>query len=72
MKTEKYKVLSSTFKGQTEGRYTYEIVFNQSLQHTGRFKGIEDGLNEYAKKENRQNFIESLQDVWHTFKKLFQ
>lgn len=51
-----YKVRSHTFLGTSvyNGEvigYTYEITFNKSLEHTGRFKGIEDGLNDYCKKE---------------------
>lgn len=52
MENKKYRVVASTFKGRDErGNHTYEIVFNQSLEHTGRFTGIEDGLNMYVKKE---------------------
>jgi hypothetical protein len=47
-KEEGYKVRSHMFKGTSEydGKilgYTYEITFNKSLEHTGRFSGIEDG-----------------------------
>jgi FPC/CPF motif-containing protein YcgG len=71
-KEEKYSVRSSTFMGTNEysGKiigYTYEITFNKSLEHTGRFKGIEDGLNDYVKKEKRTNFYTSLVMVWHSF-----
>jgi len=57
-KKEGYKVISHMFKGTSEynGKilgYTYEITFNKSLEHTGRFSGIEDGLNTYCKKECR-------------------
>lgn len=47
-----YKVLSHKFKGKDgSGRYVYEITLNQSLVHTGRHKGIEQGLDEYRRKE---------------------
>jgi len=36
-----YSILSSKFIGDN----TYEIKFNKSLEHTGRFKDIENGLN---------------------------
>lgn len=57
MKTEdkEYCVIMSKFKGYSEdGSATYEITFNKSLEHTGRFKGIEDGLNGYVKKESKK------------------
>ena len=43
---------TSEYNGEILG-YTYEITFNKSLEHTGRFTGIEDGLNAYCKKERR-------------------
>lgn len=49
---KKYSVVASRFIGKLgEGDneiFTYEITFNRSLEHTGKFKGIEDGLNSYA------------------------
>lgn len=47
--------------------YTYEITFNKSLEHTGRFTGIEDGLNAYVKNENKQQFKSSFGNVWRSF-----
>ncbi len=36
-----YRVCSHTFKGGNDDLgYTYEITFNKSLVHTGRFTGI--------------------------------
>ena len=61
-----YKILSSTFKGGGLG-YTYELTFNKSLEHTGRFKGIEDGLDAYVKKELSQNLTDSVIGVWTAF-----
>jgi len=56
-----YRVVSSTFKGSQNGLYTYELTFNQSLEHTGKFSGIEKGLNDYTKNEYKeeisQNFL---------------
>lgn len=71
-KEEKYEVSSHTFKGAEEfnGKvigYTYEITFNKSLEHTGRFRGIEDGLNNYVKKERKQNFKEAVKDALRYF-----
>ncbi len=69
---KKYSVRSHKFLGTNEysGKiigYTYEITFNKSLEHTGRFTGIEDGLNNYVKKEKRTNFYQSLVTVWRSF-----
>ena len=68
MKAEKqYRVVSSKFNGFTEGGlYTYEITFNKSLGHIGRFKGIEDGLNSYCKKELRTDIIDNVKRLWHS------
>jgi len=60
---------TNEYKGEVIG-YTYEITFNKSLEHTGRFKGIEDGLNAYVKKERRTNVIDSLKNVWYSLKEL--
>lgn len=55
-KQVKYQVVSSTFLGtvthsnETQS-YKYEITLNRSLQHTGKFSGIEYGLNRYEKRE---------------------
>lgn len=70
-KEKGYKVNSHTFKGVSEfdGKiigYTYEITFNKSLEHTGRFSGIEDGLNAYVKKEKRTDIVDDLKRVWHS------
>ena len=73
-KEEPYRVTSSIFKGASEynGRilgYTYEITFNKSLEHTGRFKGIEDGLNAYCKKERRTDIGDNFKRLWYSLKK---
>lgn len=74
-KEEGYKVRSHMFKGTIEynGKilgYTYEITFNKSLEHTGRFRGIEDGLNAYCKKERRTDITDNLKRLWYSFVRL--
>lgn len=64
MKNEKYKIVMSKFIGYgSTGSATYEITFNKSLEHTGRFTGIEDGLNAYCKKERRKEIVEILKHL---------
>lgn len=70
-KEEPYRVTASMFNGTSEydGKilgYKYEITFNKSLEHTGRFKGIEDGLNAYVKKERRTDIGDSLKRLWYS------
>ena len=70
-KEEGYKVRSHMFKGAEELNgeiigYTYEITFNKSLEHTGRFSGIEDGLNVYCKKERRTDVTDNLKRLWYS------
>lgn len=70
-KEEGYKVRSHMFKGAKELNgeiigYTYEITFNKSLEHTGRFSGIEDGLNVYCKKERRTDVTDNLKRLWYS------
>lgn len=72
-----YKVNSFMFKGTDEidGEvfgYTYEITFNKSLGHTGRFKGIEDGLNAYCKKEKRTDIFDNFKQLWYSVKQLLK
>ena len=55
------------FMGSDELGSTYQIKFNKSLEHTGRYKGIEDGLNEYVRKETKREFKDSLINVWYRF-----
>lgn len=65
---EKYRVVMHKFIGYNEktGAATYEITFNKSLEHTGRFCGIEDGLNAYCKKERRDNIIDNIRNLWYS------
>ena len=70
-KEEGYKVRSHMFKGTSEYNgeilgYTYEITFNKSLEHTGRFTGIEDGLNAYCKKERRTDITDNFKRLWYS------
>jgi|JI10StandDraft_1071094.scaffolds.fasta_scaffold52309_3 hypothetical protein len=70
-KEEKYRVRSHMFKGSevyaenNEG-YIYEITFNKSIGHTGRFKGIEDGLNEYCRKERKRNIKNNFKNLYYS------
>lgn len=49
---EKYRIVMTKFLGYgSDGSATYEITFNKSLEHTLRFKAIEDGLNAYVENE---------------------
>ena len=70
-KNEPYKVTCSKFIGRNEydgyESYTYELTFNRSLEHTGKYVGIEQGLNAYDKKEAKEDFKKSFGNVWHTF-----
>lgn len=69
-KEEKYRVVMHKFIGYNEtGSATYEITFNKSLEHTGRFSGIEDGLNSYVENERKEDFKRSIQNVWKSFKR---
>lgn len=70
-KEEGYRVRSHMFKGTSEYNgeilgYTYEITFNKSLEHTGRFSGIEDGLNAYCKKERRTDITDNFKRLWYS------
>lgn len=73
-KETKYRVSASMFKGVSEFEgniigYTYEITFNKSLEHTGRFRGIEDGLNDYCRKERKKDIINSAKQLWYSLVK---
>ena len=71
MKQKPYRVSMHRFIGHSKSEYgesyTYEISFNRSLVHTGRFKGIEDGLNEYERKEKKQNVLDAFKNAWYSF-----
>jgi hypothetical protein len=58
MKKVGYKVLMTKFIcDYPDGSATYEITFNKSLEHTGRFDGIERGLDSYVKREKIENIV---------------
>ena len=47
-----YQILMHKFLGGNDkDGYKYELTFNQSMVHTGRHKGICDGLDAYREKE---------------------
>ena len=62
-KQEGYKIRMTKFLGSDEYGYTYEIKFNKSLEHTGRYEGIEQGLDAYVKREAKE-------EVANSFKRL--
>jgi hypothetical protein len=65
-KESKYRVVAHKFIGYDgDGEATYEIRFNKSLEHTGRFKGIEDGLNSYYKKEISSDVVDGFKNLWY-------
>jgi hypothetical protein len=69
-KEEKYSIVASTFLGSDKnGLHKYEITFNKSLQHIGRFKGMEDGLNAYCRKERRTDVADNFKRLWRSFVK---
>lgn len=64
---DKYRVISHRFIGYNEtGSATYEITFNKSLEHTGRFQGIADGLNAYCKKERKTDVKDRFLNFWNS------
>ena len=62
-----YKITSTKFLGKTDtGNYSYEITFNQSIVHTGRFTGIEQGLDKYRENEifeHEKGILEQAEDI---------
>jgi hypothetical protein len=66
-KNKEYRVVTHKFIDYSEtGSATYEITFNKPLEHTGMFKGIEDGLNAYCKKERRTDITDNLKRLWYS------
>lgn len=66
-KIKPYIILLSKFIGYgKDGSATYEITFNKSLVHTGKFIGIENGLNSYDRKEKYRRIIIALQNLWYS------
>lgn len=69
-KLEPYRIIATKFLGRNEtGTYTYEITFNQSIVHTGRFTGIENGLNQYRENEIIEDEEQTLKDAEEIMKK---
>lgn len=65
---KEYRVIMSKFIGYDDsGAATYEITFNKSIGHTGRFIGIEDGLNNYCKKELRTDIVDNFKRLFYSF-----
>jgi hypothetical protein len=73
MKNKEYIVVMHKFIGYSpSGSATYEITFNKSLEHTGRFNGIEDGLNAYCKKERKTGIIDRLKGLCNSIKRFLE
>lgn len=69
---EGYKILAHKFIGYNDygngkGSYTYELTFNKSMEHTGKWAGIEKGLDDYDKKQIKKDFSNSFKNVWVAF-----
>ena len=58
-----FSVVSSKFIGESNGLFTYELTFNQSMVHTGRWRGIEDGLNKHRENEIKEREGEILKEA---------
>lgn len=65
MAEEQFSIIATMFKRYTDygkdengndkgGSYTYEITFNRSMVHMGRFSYMEEGLNNGLAKELEQ------------------
>jgi len=70
-KLKPFKIVATTFLGESNGNYTYEIVFNQSMVHTGRFTGIEKGLDKYREdelKEHEENILKEADEIRTKYK----
>lgn len=52
-KVEPYRIVMTRFIGDNT-HFTYEITFNKSLVHTGKYSAIEKALNSYDKKEPKR------------------
>lgn len=53
MKSAPYGILRHKFIGGNDREgYTYELTFNKSMEHTGKHKGICEGLDRYDRMEN--------------------
>ena len=68
---EKYYIKSSRFEGKEVSgpnkeyvSYNYLLSFNRSLEHTGKFKAIEEALDNYEKTK--------WQKLWIAIKNIFR
>lgn len=70
---EPYRVTATKFIGYGyNGSATYEITFNKSLEHTGRFTGIERGLNAYVSREKYAYVLDSFKQLLYSVIGLFR
>ena len=73
-KVEPYSIVMTRFIGDNNN-FTYEITFNKSLVHTGKYSAIEKALNSYDKKEYFKNFVEYIKgafiSLWYGLRYLF-
>ena len=71
---EPYKVIMHEFVGDSEN-FTYKMTLNKSLVHTGKWKGIENGLNRYDKLEPFYSAFDHLKgffvSIWYGLRYLF-
>lgn len=73
-KVEPYRIVMTRFIGD-DTHFTYEITFNKSLVHTGKYSAIEKALNSYDKKEPFKNALDHAKGVfvslWYGLRYLF-
>ena len=73
-KLEPYRIVMTRFIGD-KTHFTYEITFNKSLVHTGKYSEIEKALNSYDKKEPFKIFFEQIKSafnsLWYGLRYLF-
>jgi hypothetical protein len=77
MKEKEYRVTSIKFVRAHEVYeddfiFIYEISFNKSIGHTGRIKGIENGLNKYVESEFKINSISLLNKILSSVVSIFK
>ena len=74
-KVEPYRIVMTRFIGDNNN-FTYEITFNKSLVHTGKYSAIEKALNAYDKKEPFNNFSNHIEaafsSLWYGICSFFQ
>jgi hypothetical protein len=62
-KRDSYFISSHRFLGSDTTGYNYEITFNKSLEHTGKFSAIQEALDNYNKSK--------WQKLWIAIKNIF-